>query len=142
MKNFYEQIIKHLEILIENGHMQSAVVLFYKDNKFVGFQLDLAKDKKGRPGEEIKESIVIELYLDIKEKLGINQKSSMLKALRLNYNLSQQDLGNLIGKSRREIFRWESGVEPREENMELLLKALEARNDNKIYQIFKTPRNN
>lgn len=48
-----------------------------------------------------------------------------LKELRLNFNLTQAELGEMIGIGRDRICRYEKGEEPRYETLMRLAQALE-----------------
>ena len=126
MIDFYKQIILHLEVLMQQNDLITDIFIIKKDNKLTGFQFSNNVEKVVlRNGEYIEQGSIIELYLKAKNELGINNRSAMIKALRIVNNLTQNELAKKLGITKQEIYRWENGVKPNEMVYETILKHFE-----------------
>lgn len=56
-----------------------------------------------------------------------------LRSLRVESNLKQTELAEMIGVRRERICRWEKGEEPNYDSLQKLAKALEVRTDDLFY---------
>lgn len=119
-----ELTLKQLEFIIENYDLNAEIFIF-KDtkNNITGWQLankefpDMILENENA---EIKH--VLEYYLEVKSLTGINQHSAMIRALRLSKGLTQKELADILGVKRQQITKWENGVEPNQDIVEIMLE--------------------
>lgn len=124
-REFCEQIIKQLELLIEYGHIYDMVYLIQKNDKLIGFEFTTENEPTTiRSGEIAEHGTVLDLYVLAKSKLGINNYSAMIKAHRLNLGYTLQELADKIDKTKQELNRWESGVKPSQEIFDVIMMHL------------------
>jgi len=125
MSDYNNQLIKHLEILIEHGNLNNSIYIFKKGDQLKGFELATKEEPITIDSTETAElRNVLEFYLEIKGMLGINKLSATIKAYRLNKGLTQMELAEKIGKTKQEINRWESGVKPSQEIFDIIMLHL------------------
>lgn len=130
MKNeFYNMIIKQLELLMSQNDLNTEVFIFKDNNKFVGFEFNKKnKSVTSRLSEKIEAKSIIDLYLESKKKLGFQENQIMFKALRLSNNLTLQEVANMLNKTRQEVFRWENTYNPPNEIITTLKAHIDKKN--------------
>lgn len=121
----YRMILNQLEILMPNFDLTQNLFLIKKDGELIGYEL-ANKDEPitAKSNELVEYGSILELYLEVRDNLGFKQKSSMLRAIRIANNLTQTDVGNIVGKTRFEISRWENKFNPPQEIIDILINSL------------------
>lgn len=119
-----ELTLKQLEFIIENYDLNAEIFIFKdNENNITGWQLankefpDMMLENENA---EIKH--VLEYYLEVKALTGVNQHSAMIRALRLSKGLTQKELADILGVKRQQITKWENGVEPNQDIVEIMLE--------------------
>lgn len=126
MDDFYLQIVDHLEIAMKSFDLIQNVFIFKnKTNKLIGFEVSEDDEPlTAKSSDSIEIGTIIELYIEAKKNLGFSERKSMLKALRLSNQLTQTDIGRLLGRTKQEINRWENVYDPPVEIIEEITRKL------------------
>lgn len=120
----YQMIIQQLEILVQNFDLNTNLFIIKRNNILVGFELAENKDEPltAKSNELVEYSTIIELYIDIRQKLGYKERSSMFRAIRLSKKLTQSDVASMLEKTKQEISRWENRYNPPQKIIDILIQ--------------------
>jgi len=119
----YSELIKHLEIMLEYNAIDMPIIATYLSNgSLIGFSI---KEPINFDKSEVNiQKGLLELYLEVRSLININQKYNIIKTLRISKRINTTELSKLIGKTKQEVSRWESGVVPGKDLFDVIISHL------------------
>jgi len=124
-------LIAHLEVLIENQRLVDDIYITFSNRTGNITSINYTEREKPlvRENEGFVKSPIIELYTNLRLLQGIKLKSSLMRAYRLNAQMSTVELAKAINVSKSEVARWESTYEPKDLMFQKIMSVLNIKMD-------------